>query len=183
MGGTSNRNSFSQHVLFLASIVCLGAALVIYFFTASERTGAHALNILLLSYPMDVESKFVEMLNSANSSIDLEVYLFTNERLAHALADAKARGVNVRVIVGNDEGKEAADVIAILSSAGIPVRIGTNFAVTHAKFAIIDGRIVIIGSHNWTRSAMKTNREVSVVVEDPAIAQKLLAIFEYDWFS
>ena len=43
---------------------------------------------------------------------------------------------------------------------------------THAKIVIIDGRTAVVGSHNWTGSALSRNREASLLIDDrPVIAE------------
>jgi phosphatidylserine/phosphatidylglycerophosphate/cardiolipin synthase-like enzyme len=131
----------------------------------------------------NTEDKFLDLIASANNSIDVEMYLFTNKALASALIDAKKRGVQVRVIIDRKgEGDGVDDVISMLTFDDIPVkRSSRTFETTHAKFAIIDRKLVIIGSHNWTNYAMDRNREVSVVINDASLAEELSRIFEQDW--
>jgi phosphatidylserine/phosphatidylglycerophosphate/cardiolipin synthase-like enzyme len=40
----------------------------------------------------------------------------------------------------------------------------------HHKFAVIDGKKVIFGSHNWSEAANKNNDETLLVIEDSKIA-------------
>lgn len=46
---------------------------------------------------------------------------------------------------------------------------------THDKIVLIDDSVLVIGSHNWSRAAMESNSEVSVMVvscpPDPAFAR------------
>ncbi|MCB9092804.1 MAG: competence protein ComE [Halobacteriovoraceae bacterium] len=44
----------------------------------------------------------------------------------------------------------------------------------HHKFAVIDDRKVIVGSHNWSGAANTTNDEFIMVVEDPELAKQYL---------
>ena len=46
---------------------------------------------------------------------------------------------------------------------------------THAKVLVVDDRHVIVGSHNWTRSALAANREWSVEIDDAVIAHHIQA--------
>ncbi|MEM9771876.1 MAG: phospholipase D-like domain-containing protein, partial [Cyanobacteria bacterium P01_D01_bin.73] len=41
----------------------------------------------------------------------------------------------------------------------------------HHKFAVLDRRTVITGSHNWSQQAARTNDETLIVIENSAIAQ------------
>ena len=95
--------------------------------------------------------------------------------LLAALAAARARGVEVRVALdrGKLYGSEAPDpkndaTAAWLAEHGIPVVWDEEGRTSHAKVLLVDDATAVIGSHNWTRSALVDNREVSAVITDPA---------------
>jgi phosphatidylserine/phosphatidylglycerophosphate/cardiolipin synthase-like enzyme len=102
--------------------------------------------------------------------------------LLQALADAAGRGVAVNVLLdrgtdrttGQPDDKHA-DAAAWLRGHGVQVRLDELDRTTHAKVLVVDGRYCVIGSHNWTRSALTGNREASVLIDDPAIASQLEA--------
>jgi phosphatidylserine/phosphatidylglycerophosphate/cardiolipin synthase-like enzyme len=52
---------------------------------------------------------------------------------------------------------------------GIKTRISSNKYIMHNKFAIIDNRILLTGSYNWTFSANHRNDENLMVIDDPEI--------------
>ena len=94
--------------------------------------------------------------------------------LLTALAAARARGVEVRVALdrGKLYGSDAPDpkndaAAAWLAEHGIPVAWDEEGRTSHAKVLLVDDATAVIGSHNWTRSALVDNREVSAVVTDP----------------
>ena len=130
----------------------------------------------------DAEDAIIGLIQSANQTIDVEMYIFTNSNLANALIDAKKRGIAVRVILGSVEGEDITNLITILEANGIEPRDATPLYKTmHSKIMIVDGKLVLIGSHNWSQSAMFSNREVSVVISDSQIALQLEEIFNSDW--
>lgn len=51
----------------------------------------------------------------------------------------------------------------------------------HAKTFIVDDRLVLIGSHNFTDSGTTANRDASLLFDDPALAAYCREIYEYDW--
>lgn len=175
----------SRTVLAFLILVIGCASFYIGFSIGSAGGGTAAVPAvgLVVSPGAEAEDGIIALIGSANDSIDIEMYLFTNERLAYALSEAKGRGVAVRVILDRKvSGERIEEILSILSFNGIPVRRSSaEFETTHSKFAIIDRRIVLIGSHNWTHYAMERNREASVVLSDAALAQRLLQIFEADW--
>ena len=51
----------------------------------------------------------------------------------------------------------------------------------HHKFIVIDERILINGSFNWTRTAALGNKENVMIIEDVVITRQFLAEFEKLW--
>lgn len=127
-------------------------------------------------------SKIVDAINSANFSLDVAMFTFTDNDLGDAVVAAKNRGVNVRCIIENVSyfGSEYNKLIA----AGIPVI--SHATVTndfHHKYCIIDAMnsssdpIVVTGSHNWSNSANDEYDENTLIIHDAVIANQYLEEF------
>jgi len=95
-------------------------------------------------------------------------------RLIQDLVDARKRGVNVTVwldmsdppdeVKGDNEGETNDKAIEILKKAGIQVSLVKPPRRLHAKVIVIDNRIVVEGSANWTYSALRRNAESSTLI-------------------
>ena len=98
------------------------------------------------------------------------------------LINAHKRGVEVQVIFDQnvkfwEKGKDR-NVIErkseyayeLLSENGVPVFYDNENRVTHDKVLIIDKYITIIGSTNWTYSALRKNHEASVMIKSGSVA-------------
>ncbi|MFA6036240.1 MAG: phospholipase D-like domain-containing protein [Candidatus Micrarchaeia archaeon] len=128
------------------------------------------------------EDEILSSISSSTSSLDVEMYLFSYQKLADALIDAKARGVAVRVLLEPTlENNPNLQMAEYLRAGGIEVRWAIPSRTNHAKFAIIDGKRVLVGSHNWSYSAMNRNREASVLVQDAETVREFESVFEQDW--
>ncbi len=127
--------------------------------------------------------EILSLIDSAQSSLDVEMYVFTSHEALAALKRAKARGVDVRVILErNVMENQNQDAYGQLASDGINVRYATaKYALTHAKFVIADGRAVLVGSHNFSGAALYDNREASVIIRDAATVAAFSSVFEKDW--
>ncbi|XP_041318031.1 mitochondrial cardiolipin hydrolase [Pyrgilauda ruficollis] len=66
-------------------------------------------------------------------------------------------------------------------SAGIQVRHDQHSGYMHHKFAIVDRRMLITGSLNWTTQAIQSNRENVLVVEDAEYVKAFQEEFERIW--
>ena len=97
------------------------------------------------------------------------------------LINAHKRGVEVLVIFdqnvkfwekGNKKEIERKSEYAydLLLSAGVPVFYDNKNRVTHSKVVVIDKYITIVGSTNWTYSALKKNHEASVMIRSRDVA-------------
>jgi phosphatidylserine/phosphatidylglycerophosphate/cardiolipin synthase-like enzyme len=130
----------------------------------------------------DNGEEVINFINSAKTSLDIEMYVMTSDEAMEAILAAKDRGVKVRVILEKGVmGSDNEEPYNKLSAAGVPVRWAPDkFALLHAKFIIVDGKMVLIGSHNLTNNALKKNREASVIL-DGSIVQDFLNVFEKDW--
>jgi len=125
--------------------------------------------------------EILDFINSAEESLDVEVYLISSTEVIDALADAKDRGVYVRVIVDAGVYEDGNDwVLERLTENGIPVKFGSGHKRYHSKFIIKDGEAVIVGSHNLSYSALYQNREVSIILYNILI-EEFKEIFETDW--
>jgi hypothetical protein len=51
----------------------------------------------------------------------------------------------------------------------------------HTKGMIIDGRRVLLGSHNWSRPGVTLNRDASLLFDDDEVATYYTKAFELDW--
>jgi phosphatidylserine/phosphatidylglycerophosphate/cardiolipin synthase-like enzyme len=51
----------------------------------------------------------------------------------------------------------------------------------HTKGMIVDGKRVLIGSHNWSKPGVTLNRDASLIFDDQGIAEYFAEAFEIDW--
>ena len=87
----------------------------------------------------------------------------------------------MRVITDNDKANDRGSDVYRLSRAGVRVRVDESEHHMHHKFAIIDGRTVITGSYNWTRSAAELNYENIVVSDEPRLVSAFARTFDALW--
>ena len=51
----------------------------------------------------------------------------------------------------------------------------------HTKGMIVDGKRVLIGSHNWSKPGVTLNRDASLIFDNAGIAGYFAEAFEIDW--
>lgn len=124
-----------------------------------------------------VETAITDEIDSARESVRVQAYSFTNPLIVQALADARLRGVDVIVILDKSNRYQKSSAADVASGLGVPVLIDDRHAIAHNKVMIIDGRIVITGSYNFSRAAEKSNAENIVIIESVPIAEK----YQQNW--
>jgi phosphatidylserine/phosphatidylglycerophosphate/cardiolipin synthase-like enzyme len=128
-------------------------------------------------------AKVITLIDGAQETIDIEIYVFSSRDVVEALMRAKERGVFVRVIIErNVIGDDNEEIFRELASKGFQARYaGKAYKLTHAKIMIIDGKTVLVGSHNLSNSALFKNREASVIIRDSPTVAEFNDAFELDW--
>lgn len=127
--------------------------------------------------------EIISFIDSARQSLDIEMYVFTSDRVVNALKRAHDRGVNVRIILERRViSNENTNHYAELKAYGIGIKWASRaYALTHAKSIIADGERVLVGSHNFSENALDENREASVIIKSAAAAGDFRRVFEEDW--
>ena len=49
------------------------------------------------------------------------------------------------------------------------------------RLVVVDRRVSLVGSANWTQSSVTKNREMCVLIDSGEIANWYLKLFEFDW--
>lgn len=91
------------------------------------------------------------------------------------LVSAVRRGVCVRTITNS------AKVVETLNLLGFYAKKWPQKNLLHSKLVIIDNKIVVSGSHNFTGNAFCSNIETSVVFNDEKIALQFSEYFNNLW--
>lgn len=134
----------------------------------------------------------VHAIKAATRSIWVEVYLLTDSAVIHALEDAAARGLDVRVLLEThpygDGATSAQHMLQQLSAAHIAAR-ATNpaFTYTHAKMLLLDSATAYILTANLSASglggysATTGNREYLLLDTNSDDVTDASSIFQADW--
>jgi putative cardiolipin synthase len=126
--------------------------------------------------------RLADLIESAETSIVIESpYLVPPRQLRQLLQKKLAEGVYVQIVTNSLRSTDGVLPQAgylkyrrRLARMGIDVREYKGPDPLHAKSAVIDGRIVLVGSYNIDPRSQNLNTEVMCVVEDEALAQELL---------
>ena len=144
----------------------------------------------------------MEKINAAKKSIHIVMFEMvwygdpnTDQRnvskLGKALTEASERGVDVKVILENGwsyGGFEYKNIASYdknwtnyLEKYGVHVKCDWSNQTTHDKLIIIDDYVVIVGSTNWSQSALNYNHEANALIESKAVATEYENYFQNLW--
>lgn len=119
----------------------------------------------------------VREVGAAQHEIRVMTYQLTSKPIADALMAAKARGVDVQVIVDRSQSRPENPPACCANkvAAALPIVVDAKHQIHHNKVIVIDGSTVITGSFNFSNAAEKGNAENMLILHDSALAQKYLA--------
>lgn len=119
-------------------------------------------------------SRIAEAIATARSEIRVQAYGFSATPILNALAAARAQGVDVAVILDRSDALRLCERAGALLAAGVPVWIDHLRGIAHNKVIVIDRRLVIGGSYNFTDSAERRNAENVTFIESAPVAARFL---------
>lgn len=113
---------------------------------------------------------------SANYQTDPEYREGHVNQLLEQLVALRNKGIEVSVIMDDwPEGNSRA--VNYLEKNNVPVKLYSGEGTLHAKLIIIDGKIVIVGSTNWSHHSIDKNHEANVIINNEGIAQEFESYF------
>lgn len=118
----------------------------------------------------DIKELLIRELSSAKYVIWVAVAWFTDRDLANLLYRKAKQGVNVQIVINDDE-------INSTLSSGLKEHFETHLVpkssrqLMHNKFCVIDLQTVVHGSYNWTNKA-QYNNETATKIDSVAQAKQ-----------
>lgn len=142
-----------------------------YFSIAQKIIGAAEKNIHMIMYQ-------IMWYNRENSVM----------RLVNLLGEKAKNGIDVKIILEYSYYSESINdnntkIKNYLERCGAKIKFDSPKITTHCKLIIVDGKIVIIGSTNWSESAFERNHECAIAICDKNLAEKYEIYFNNIWNS
>ena len=123
----------------------------------------------------------VQQINNAKESILIQAYSFTDSDIIKALIKAKHRGLQVLVLLDHSNLKARYSGLNEILSHQINVRIDKPAGIAHNKIIIIDNRILIGGSYNFSKGAYKRNAENVMIIYDKNLVNQYIINWQKRW--
>ena len=133
------------------------------------------------------------LIKTASLSVHMALFVYSDQTISDTLSEVHSKGVeDIKVLIDHDFVRKpyskAYDAMGVCPIAGkkkskIQVKPWPNPITTvgypiasagdrgvHSKMAILDGKIVITGSHNWSNSGNYSNDETLLAIDNPIVA-------------
>lgn len=123
----------------------------------------------------------IEQVSRSRETLDVAIYSLSSEAIAQAILRAQARGVRVRVLVDRTQNGQRSSQNPFLRAQGVAVRLYESGGLMHNKFAVIDRKVLVTGSFNWTKNAEEDNAENLLVLSDKKLIARYEKNFEGLW--
>lgn len=146
-----------------------------------------------------VNGLIARTLSEANHSIDMALFVFSEQQIANQLETEVQAGTAVRALIDPSfvyrSYSEALDMLGLvmpdqrcnveannrpwsapITAVGSPQL--PDGDKLHHKFAVIDDETVIVGSQNWSHAANNQNDETLLVIENSTVAAHFSREFE-----
>ncbi len=127
-----------------------------------------------------------DALAEATTRVDVLMHHLVFDTLQKRLAQAAERGVSVRIVINAEDRDELRGrYVDRIVAAGGQIRYKqTNaeaYQLMHHKLVIVDDRVLVNGSGNWSGSAFFNNYENYVRYDDPAAVEPFVDLYARLW--
>jgi len=128
-----------------------------------------------------VLDRIIPIVANAQSNIRFLAFSFTDYPLAKAMIDRYAAGVDVAGVYEKTGSETESAELKTFVCAHVPVRQDGNPRFLHDKVIVVDNRIVISGSFNFSNNATDNNDENVIIIDNPEIASLYMQEFGKVW--
>ena len=139
----------------------------------------------LIVEPDDGLEPVREFIESAQSSLLMKQFTFTEERLIQTVIDRKNAGVDVRVMLNEKRhsgSNENDDTFQKFQNAGIAVRWSSpKFHVTHEKSMVVDEKAALVATFNLAAKHFSLTRDYGIITQEPYHVRQIVEVFNADW--
>lgn len=137
---------------------------------------------ILQSYFTNIETVLIDRIKSANVSVRIIMAWLTSPPIINALINLKIKKqqVEIEIVVDSNDinSKYFLQYEDSFVKVGIKILRQKNEKFLHQKIMVIDHKIVILGSYNYTRKA-RSNRENIAVIQNDVFAATHSRYFDF----
>jgi hypothetical protein len=153
-----------------------------------QFTSQKPLRVQPLLTPDNYARQILPLIRSAQKKLYFQnqslSILENNDEMFDALVDAlrdkcRDKNIDVRIILRGEY--NARKMLEAMKARGFDTSRIRWQDGCHTKGIVVDSRIAVVSSHNWTNSGTLYNRDAGLIFYDSRIARYYEEIFLYDW--
>lgn len=127
----------------------------------------------------EIFSRIVKELEGADFEILIATAWFTDEELFDLIKIKASDNVNIQLIIADNQENLKLDFDELVSLGVSVTKIkNVGYGIMNQKFCVIDKRIALHGSYNWSVNARKNNHESIIVTNHLETVESLISNFE-----
>ncbi|WP_316799023.1 phospholipase D-like domain-containing protein [Pedobacter frigidisoli] len=133
----------------------------------------------ILTNGTEIKQRIISEIRNSRQSIYLAMAWFTDRDIAGVIIESKNRGIAVDIILSSNAQNET--VKGMLREANVNLHAfetGDERGMMHHKFCLIDNKITLNGSYNYSYNASNNNVENIQISDDPHTYRQFLSEFE-----
>ncbi len=134
---------------------------------------------LCFTPPKGCGNLIVQEINKAQKDIFVQAYVITYGIIIDALLDAASRGVNVNILLDYKSYRSNKLAYNKFKERGINVGFDKISGLAHNKIIVIDRKVVITGSFNFSSAADNKNAENVILLQNEEVASHYIN----NWFE
>jgi phosphatidylserine/phosphatidylglycerophosphate/cardiolipin synthase-like enzyme len=137
--------------------------------------------VIFTSEDPALENAIIPIVKSATKSVRFMAFSFTDYPLADAMSQRAKEGVDVAGVFETVGSETDAAELRTLMCRKVPVKQDGNTGFLHHKVIVVDERIVITGSLNFSTNAEESNDENVIIIDNAEIARLYMQEFDRVW--
>lgn len=123
----------------------------------------------------------IQQIRSAVNQLQICVFTISDDMITDAIVTSHKRGTRIKIITDNDKSLDEGSDVGQLANAGIAVKMDRTPNHMHHKFMLVDGKALVTGSYNWTRSAARFNHENILLTTEAGVIKSFIKEFDQLW--
>jgi phosphatidylserine/phosphatidylglycerophosphate/cardiolipin synthase-like enzyme len=128
--------------------------------------------------PDAVSARLIDQINRAQRKIHFLAFSFTHDGIGTAMIGKQNAGLEVQGVFETTGSNTSFSEYGRMKQAGLDVYQDGSPYVMHHKVILLDDRITIFGSYNFSQNADRDNDENLLIVDDPRFAAEFEQEFQ-----
>lgn len=126
----------------------------------------------------EIYARIEQELISAQSEILVAIAWFTDKSLLDILLQKVTEGVKVELIIADNKENEKLDFLQLVRKGASVLKVkNVGYGMMHQKFCVLDRKVALHGSFNWSVNAKKNNHESIIATNHKGTIDKLVNTF------